>query len=132
MITPKDPPQVYLKIKPNISQDQSPPDPLFHILNASSVSLDNKYFKFDYISNPCTSLFDFFSLTIVPMCDLFLSGTSLTILSYGQAGSGKTFTMYGDSKETGIVQRSCELHTEKCLALQIKVLFHRDTAGKPV
>ena len=123
MITPKDPPQVYLKIKPNISQDQSPPDPLFHILNASSVSLDNKYFKFDYISDPCTSLFDFFSLTIVPMCDLFLSGTSLTILSYGQAGSGKTFTMYGDSKETGIVQRSCDYILKSASPCRLKCSF---------
>lgn len=34
------------------------------------------------------------------------NGESLTILTYGTSGSGKTYTMYGSDDEAGIVQRS--------------------------
>ena len=38
---------------------------------------------------------------------MFLSGFSTTIMTYGQAGSGKTYAMFGDTKETGIVEQCC-------------------------
>ena len=34
--------------------------------------------------------------------------SNATILAYGQTGAGKTFTMLGNKKEKGIIQRSLE------------------------
>nr|AMS24257.1 kinesin OrphI protein [Marsilea vestita] len=42
-----------------------------------------------------------FSTIGVQAVDRLLNGQSVTILSYGQAGTGKTYTIYGDGTESG-------------------------------
>lgn len=104
----QDPSQVFIKIKPDSPQETFPIDSQFQVLNSNSVSLDNKFFKFDYIGKNTISPDDFFLATFQSVCQDFLSGSSIAVLSYGQSHSGKTYTLYGDGKDLGIVQRSCE------------------------
>jgi chromosome segregation ATPase len=40
-------------------------------------------------------------------CD-FLSGESILLFTYGQNDSGKTYTLFGSSREKGLIQKTCE------------------------
>ena len=99
--------QICLKIKP-VKQESINPSSVFQILDNYSISLDNKLFKFDYISKDSSSLEELFYNVCKPSCDKFLSGLSISILAYGQVGSGKSFTMHGDLQEAGIIIKCCE------------------------
>lgn len=102
----KDSVKVFIKLKPepqNISQLKS-----IQILSNNSLSLDNKTYKFDYISPESSSLDDFYNSTIPPILNDFTSGETILLLAYGQSDSGKTYTLFGTNKEKGLIQKTCE------------------------
>lgn len=108
MINIKDPVQVFLKTKPRMQSDAKTSGSFLQVIDESSVSLDNKLFKFDFLATEDMNQDDFFNSTMIPVCEAFISGTPVLLLTYGQTGSGKTFTLYGDAKSQGLVQHSCD------------------------
>ena len=104
----KDRVQLFLRIKPTAEGLQGDFVPTVQQLDEKMISLDSKVFKFDYIAPASTSLEEFFTEAVEPMTEEFCSGSSIVVFTYGQSGSGKTYTLYGNSKEKGMVQYTCE------------------------
>lgn len=98
--------QVILKIKNNANTDIES-FPQFKVLDKTTVSLDNKLFKFDCISNG-PGLEDLFVSNLKPICDKYLAGTPIALIAYGQKNTGKTYTLFGTKKEPGLIQKSYE------------------------
>lgn len=75
------------------------------IENATSTNKDltEKHFEFSKIFHDQASQLDVYNETVHSSV---LNNESLTMLTYGTSGSGKTYTMYGSEMEAGIVQRA--------------------------
>jgi len=78
---------------------------------AISNSFNNtQNFTFDRVFNDKTTQDLFFNETAKPLISEILKGYNGTIFTYGQSGSGKTFTMYGaellDDELQGIIPRA--------------------------
>jgi len=67
-------------------------------------------FTFDRAFDPNSTQSDIFEQTAKPLIDDVLKGYNATIFTYGQSGSGKTYTMYGedfmDESAKGIIPRA--------------------------
>lgn len=70
-----------------------------------SIQCGEKKHKFDKIMSPETTQEDVFAQTVVPLVKHALSGYNTSLLAYGQSGSGKTHTIFGDAFNEGIVPR---------------------------
>lgn len=57
---------------------------------------------------------------IVPLLDNVLNGYNATVFAYGMTGAGKTYTMFGDMKNTSIID--CE---PGIALLSVKDLFNK-------
>lgn len=75
------------------------------IENASTNNKDltEKHFAFSKIFQNKATQLDIYNQTVHSSIQ---NDESLTILTYGTSGSGKTFTMYGTETDAGIVQRA--------------------------
>lgn len=51
---------------------------------------------------------DVFDNIVRPIVDATVNGFNGTVFAYGQAGSGKTYTMMGTSEEIGIIPLAIE------------------------
>ena len=73
-----------------------------------------KVFTFDQVYDVKSRQIDIFDETAYPIIDKILEGYNGTIFAYGQTGTGKTFTMTGDTEDVfnesskGIIPRSFE------------------------
>ncbi|XP_026667441.1 kinesin-like protein KLP2 [Ceratina calcarata] len=57
----------------------------------------SKKFKFDHVFGPSSKQIELYNIVISPLVEQILAGYNCTVLAYGQTGTGKTFTMEGDS-----------------------------------
>lgn len=69
------------------------------------IQCGEKKHKFDRIMGPDTTQEDVFAQTVVPLVKHTLNGYNTSLLAYGQSGSGKTHTIFGDAFNEGIVPR---------------------------
>ena len=80
----------------------------------SSKDLNNTIFSFDKIFTPKSTQDDIYSNVGSLIVEDIMAGYNGTIFAYGQSGSGKTYTMYGedifDEDKKGIIPRIvCEI-----------------------
>ncbi|KAB5521191.1 hypothetical protein DKX38_025510 [Salix brachista] len=64
-------------------------------LSSNSVSVGDRKFNFDSVLDSNSKQEDVFELVGVPLVKSALAGYNSSILSYGETGSGKTYTMWG-------------------------------------
>ncbi|KAJ6775975.1 KINESIN-LIKE PROTEIN KIN-12F [Salix koriyanagi] len=64
-------------------------------LSSNSVSIGDRKFNFDSVLDSNSKQEDVFELVGVPLVKSALAGYNSSILSYGETGSGKTYTMWG-------------------------------------
>ena len=87
--------QVFVRIKPNNSNDPSEIIPFEYSNNNTILTLANSpALSFDNVFPPQSTQSDVFE-SIIPLLHLPLHGYSSTIFAYGQTNSGKTYTMLG-------------------------------------
>lgn len=60
---------------------------------------------FDHVFPPSTSQVQVYNHIAQPYVMDTLEGYNCTILAYGQSGSGKTYTIFGDSANPGMLPR---------------------------
>ena len=79
-------------------------------LSISSCSFPKVDYNFDAIYNGITDQSTFFSEVAFPTINDVLKGYNGTIFTYGQSGSGKTYTMIGEDiyndEKKGVIPRS--------------------------
>jgi len=63
-------------------------------------------YTFDHVFGQHDTQGQVFQTMCEPVVSSFLQGYNGCLLAYGQTGSGKTYTMMGDGKEDGVVQRT--------------------------
>ena len=87
--------QVFVRIKPNNSNDQSEIIPFEYSNNNTILTLSKSpALSFDNVFPPQSTQSDIFE-SIIPLLHLPLYGYNSTIFAYGQTNSGKTYTMLG-------------------------------------
>ena len=59
-------------------------------------------FAFDRVFGPSSSQHDLFEAVGLPIADAVLGGFNGNLLTYGQTGAGKTFTMFGSDANPGL------------------------------
>ena len=94
---------VFLRLRPSNIDHLPASSSVVQIIDQNSVTLDNRGYKFDRVTNEPSLAFFEDCLKIV-ISELKL-GHSAFVLTYGQSQTGKTHTLFGDDKEIGIVQR---------------------------
>ncbi|ERN10743.1 kinesin-like protein KIN-5C [Amborella trichopoda] len=67
--------------------------------NIAGKQID-RIFTFDKVFGPSAHQSDLYEQAVVPIVNEVLEGFNCTIFAYGQTGTGKTYTMEGDSKKS--------------------------------
>jgi kinesin family protein 18/19 len=70
--------------------------------------LQEKQYTFDKAFHAHATNSDVYKGTIAPLITHALHGINCTVFAYGATGSGKTYTMVGDSSDPGLMVRSIE------------------------
>jgi predicted esterase len=98
--------QVFIRIKPNNSNDQHETIPFKYSSNNKILTLPNSSpLSFDNVFPPQSTQYDIFEL-IIPLLHLPLYGYNSTIFAYGQTNSGKTYTMLGPNGKLSLADDS--------------------------
>ena len=92
--------KIILRIKPKTEDDYLEQNKIYEIKDNNIIEFhgsknNSKIFQFDYIFNEDSSQSDIFELSAREICDSLFEGYNGTIFTYGQIGSGKTYTMLG-------------------------------------
>lgn len=66
---------------------------------SAGLAVDSKTFRVDRVFGSQADQKLVFDQVVLPLCYDFLSGTNVTVFTYGQTGTGKTYTMVGDDRE---------------------------------
>lgn len=104
--------QVAVRIRPlNIREDKTDiitdtKDSVVYLKNPDEGK--KKTFAYDYAFNIDTAQDALFSVIGEKVIDNAFRGYNCCIFAYGQSGSGKTFTMMGDSENLGLIPRICQ------------------------
>ena len=87
--------QVFIRIKPNNSNDPNDTIPFKYSSDSTTLTVPNSSpLSFDHVFPPHSTQYDIFE-SIIPLFHLPLYGYNSTIFAYGQTNSGKTYTMLG-------------------------------------
>ena len=86
---------VYIRLKP--LKDQSEQNFTYGTQTLTNIKT-NEVFTFDSIIPPTQTTKDIFNNLVKPNISCFLKGINISLISYGQTTSGKTFTLKGDLK----------------------------------
>ena len=92
--------KIILRIKPKTEDDYLEQNKIYEIKDTNIIEFhgsknNSKTFQFDYIFNEDSSQSDIFNFSAKEICDSLFEGYNGTIFTYGQIGSGKTYTMLG-------------------------------------
>ena len=92
--------KIILRIKPKTEDDYLEQNKIYEIKDNNIIEFhgsknNSKLFLFDYIFNEDSSQKDIFDISAKEICDSLFEGFNGTIFTYGQVGSGKTYTMLG-------------------------------------
>ncbi|KAM0951306.1 putative plus-end-directed kinesin ATPase [Dioscorea sansibarensis] len=86
--------KVVVRIRP-VSGHGKTEDQIVKKISSDSLSVGDRKFTFTSVLGPESSQEDAFKLIGVPLVQNALAGYNASIVSYGQTGTGKTFTMWG-------------------------------------
>lgn len=79
-------------------------------MSITHATFNKVEYSFDAIYNGSTDQTTFFQEVALPNIDEVLKGYNGTIFTYGQSGSGKTYTMFGEDilnqQKKGVIPRS--------------------------
>lgn len=132
--------KVILRIRPKDKKEQ---DDDFLKVDRNSVNLGNNVFAFDLLFDKHSSQNDIFENVAKPAVEWCCQGYNSAIFAYGPTNSGKTYTMFGDKNEKGIIPRTAEKlfdilntsenvveYTIKCSFIEIYLERIRDLLNK--
>ncbi|KAJ8703034.1 hypothetical protein PTI98_001692 [Pleurotus ostreatus] len=126
----REPITAFLRIRPNLNNDDSASQPYLTHLNDTSVRMSDpnatgqagsrfristvppsSVYTFSHIFPPDVTQSDFFNKTTLPMVHDVLSGQNGLLFTYGVTNSGKTFTIQGGNTEgsAGILPRTLDV-----------------------
>ncbi|KAJ4838841.1 hypothetical protein Tsubulata_013940 [Turnera subulata] len=86
--------KVVVRIRPAVDHERSG-DQAVRKSSSDSVSIGERKFTFDSVLDSNSNQEDVFQLVGIPLVKSALAGYNASILSYGQSGSGKTYTLWG-------------------------------------
>ncbi|KAK1274011.1 Kinesin-like protein KIN12B [Acorus gramineus] len=93
--TAPDPPvKVVVRVRPVVGGEKEG-DRIVRNVSADSVAVGDRVFKFDAVFDSKSTQGDVFQAIGVPLVKDALEGYNASILTYGQTGCGKTYTMWG-------------------------------------
>ncbi|KAK1296510.1 Kinesin-like protein KIN12B [Acorus calamus] len=93
--TAPDPPvKVVVRVRPVVGGEKEG-DRIVRNVSADSVTVGDRVFKFDAVFDSKSTQGDVFQAIGVPLVKDALEGYNASILTYGQTGCGKTYTMWG-------------------------------------
>jgi len=95
--------RVFCRIRPQF-RHESPSD-IVRYLDYNLLDFNATPYEFDRIFNPDSDQDDLFYEAEPAVKSLF-NGSKVCIFAYGETGSGKTYTMMGNSSRPGIIKRS--------------------------
>ncbi|XP_020595768.1 kinesin-like protein KIN-12C isoform X2 [Phalaenopsis equestris] len=84
--------KVIVRIKPDQLKGGSR---IFQRITSDTLSIGDQTYSFDSILDSGSSQVDVFNLIGVPLVKNSLAGFNNSVVSYGQSGAGKTYTMWG-------------------------------------
>ncbi|CAK7324552.1 unnamed protein product [Dovyalis caffra] len=87
--------KVVVRIRAVNDHEREGGDGVVKTLSSNSVSIGDRKFNFDSVLDSNSKQEDVFRLVGVPLVKSALAGYNSSILSYGETGSGKTYTMWG-------------------------------------
>ena len=92
--------KIILRIKPKTEDEYLEQNKIYeikdnNILEYHDTKNNSKLFQFDYIFKEDSSQSEIFDISAKEICDSLFEGYNGTIFTYGQIGSGKTYTMLG-------------------------------------
>ena len=92
--------KIILRIKPKTEDDYLEQNKIYEIKDTNIIEFhgsknNSKIFHFDYIFNENSKQSEIFDISAKEICDSLFEGYNGTIFTYGQIGSGKTYTMLG-------------------------------------
>ncbi|KAF4572601.1 hypothetical protein EYR36_007109 [Pleurotus pulmonarius] len=126
----REPITAFLRIRPNLKNDDSASQPYLTHLNDTSVRMSDpnatgqagsrfristvppsSVYTFSHIFPPDVTQSDFFNKTTLPLVHDVLSGQNGLLFTYGVTNSGKTFTIQGGTTEgsAGILPRTLDV-----------------------
>ncbi|KAF8026304.1 hypothetical protein BT93_F2942 [Corymbia citriodora subsp. variegata] len=91
---PDTPVKVAVRIRP-ANEFERVGDRIVKKVSSDSLSVGDRKFTFDSVFDASSSQEDIFQTVGVPLVQSALAGYNTSILTYGQSGSGKTYTMWG-------------------------------------
>ncbi|KAF2879448.1 hypothetical protein ILUMI_26728 [Ignelater luminosus] len=98
--------RVYIRLRPLNKQElEVRSSTCVEISNAKDLLVKQQYGKhytFDKVFGPDTTQMDIYNSIVKPLIPDVLAGYNCTIFAYGQTGTGKTYTMTGESKTIGM------------------------------
>ncbi|KAL2322763.1 hypothetical protein Fmac_027142 [Flemingia macrophylla] len=98
---------VVVRIRPENSNGKEG-DRKIKKVSSDALCVGDRKFAFDEVFDTNSCQEDVFQSVGVPLVRNALAGYNTTILSYGQSGSGKTYTMWGPPN--AMVEESCSAH----------------------
>ena len=108
---------VFVRVRPRLPMEASDNDIVVCDDETNTITLKeddrNQAFTFDRVYDQNASQEQLFQDCVVPIVDQVSRGMACAVLTYGQTGAGKTYTMRGDlspddPSKFGIIQRSIE------------------------
>lgn len=116
----KDPVQVYCRLRPmQHSADIScmklvsdttviitPPESATNFRNSNNKEIQT---IFSHVFPPSATQKDIFNVVAVPLVENVIRGRNSLLFTYGVTGSGKTYTMTGESQDAGIMPRCLDV-----------------------
>ena len=78
-------------------------DPDSNLFKQTVTTSNDKQFTFDQVFSENQSNSEIFSQVVDTIVSHFLKGYNTTIFAYGMTSAGKTFTMFGNKDDPGII-----------------------------
>ena len=76
--------------------------------NTTVIYDENTYFTYDKVFQPDTMQKTVYEECGKEIIDSFINGYNGTIFAYGQTGSRKTYTMFGEGEKKGIIPQAID------------------------
>ncbi|XP_066597445.1 kinesin-like protein KIF23 [Prorops nasuta] len=130
-VTPKDPVQVYCRLRPMSHPDDIscitiessnamiviPPESAINLRNGNQRTL---LASFDHLFGTDATQIQVFDVVALPLIQNLLKGKNSLLFTYGVTASGKTYTMTGDLQNQGIMPRCLNVIFNSILQYQAK------------
>ena len=116
----KDPVQVYCRLRPmqhpadiscmKLVSDTTviitPPESAINFRNSNNKEIQT---IFSHVFPPSATQKEIFNIVAVPLVENVIRGRNSLLFTYGVTGSGKTYTMTGESQDAGIMPRCLDV-----------------------